>query len=131
MRSLNEQSITAWMTLFLLLLLIPVIYLNKPSSDHSLFYFMEGFDLQSWVVSFLFGVTGVYSQTTRARALHYEDSSKLGVMLFFQSVIQLIMDVVFLGTAFTGQQVWGVAIIFVANGIKWATLINKSFFQPK
>ncbi|TNV77065.1 hypothetical protein FGO68_gene12655 [Halteria grandinella] len=131
MRSLNELSISAWMTLFMLLFFIPMNYLTKPDNASSPFYFLSDFDLGSWLISALFGLTGVYSQTTRAKALHYEDSAKLGVLLYFQSVIQLLMDVVFLGTSFTGQQMWGVAIIFAANSAKWASVIQKSFYQAK
>lgn len=83
MRSLNELSISAWMTLFMLLFFIPLNYLTKPDNASSPFFFLSDFDLGSWLISALFGLTGVYSQTTRAKALHYEDSAKLGVLLYF------------------------------------------------
>lgn len=83
MRSLNEQTITAWMTLAMLLVFIPVSYINKPASETSAFYFMAPFSISDWVLCALFGVAGVYSQTTRAKAVHYEESAKLSVLLFF------------------------------------------------
>ena len=63
---------------------------------------MDAFDGVDWLICVGFGITGVFSQTTRAKAVQYEEPAKLTVLNYFQSVIQLLMDVAALGTAFTG-----------------------------
>ena len=46
--------------------------------------------------------------------------------MYFQSVIQLVLDVIFLGTVFTAQQGWGISVILGANAVKWVLAIKKS-----
>ena len=84
MKSLNEYTITAWLTISLLLVFLPVCYVAKPVGT---FEYMARFNATDWLISFAFGLTGVYSQTTRAKAVHYEESAKLAVLNYFQSVI--------------------------------------------
>lgn len=101
MRNLNELSITAWLTVGMLLIFVPGSMYQKPETESSSFYYMRDFDLTDWLISIGFGITGVFSQTTRAKASHYEEPAKLTVLNYFQTVIQLAMDVLFLNTSFT------------------------------
>lgn len=131
MRSLSEYSISAWMTIAMLAVFLPLCVLSKP--DHEpLLYFTRDFNIADWCICLAFGASGVFTQTTRARAVHYEESAKLTVLNYFQSVIQLAFDVLFLATPFTTQQILGVAIVIGANSVKWAFTIKRLFFKaPK
>ena len=91
---------------------------------------MDDFNVVDWLICVSFGITGVFSQTTRAKAVQYEEPAKTAVLNYFQSVIQLLMDFAAFRTAFTVQQMIGVAIIFAANTIKWVDNI-KNIFKGK
>ena len=61
--------------------------------------------------------------------MHYEESAKLTVLNYFQSVMQLALDILFLNTPFTTQQIVGVLIVIGANSVKWVSNIKKHFFK--
>lgn len=84
MKSLSEYSITAWQSIGMLAVFVPACYISKPVGT---FAFFGTFNALDWFIAFSFGFTGVYSQTTRAKAVHYEESAKLSVLNYFQSVI--------------------------------------------
>ena len=128
MRNLSELSISAWMTVGMLLVFLPVSFLQRPENESSLFYFLHGYNYVDWLIAFSFGFCGIYSQTMRAKAVHYEEPARLTVLNYFQSVIQLFMDVLFLNTPFNSQQIFGVVIVFGANSIKWVSSIQKHYF---
>ena len=125
MRNLSEYTTTGWLIITMLVIFLPMSYLTQDPSQTGLFSFMEPFTSVDWALGVAFGVTGVFSQTSRAKAVQYEEPAKLTVLNYFQSVIQLVMDVAALGTAFTGQQIVGVAVILGANSIKWLQTIKK------
>ena len=62
---------------------------------------MNDFSTLDWALSIGVGISTVLSQTSRAKAVHYEEPARLTVLNYFQSVIQLLMDVIFLSTDFT------------------------------
>ena len=61
----------------------------------------------------------------RFKALQYEEPGKLGGISYFQSIIQLILDVAVLGVNFTYLQFLGIAIIVGVNSIKFGYWIKK------
>ena len=77
-----------------------------------------------------FGLASVLNMTTRAIAVQYEEPGRLAVINFFNPVIQLIFDLLVWQSVFTEQQIWGVAVIFAANGMKWLKSLSV-FFQDK
>ena len=80
--------------------MLPLSYFGILFAGES-FAFMNDFDFTDWLLSLLIGISTVLSQTSRAKATHYEISAKLTVLNYFQSVLQLMMDVLFLNTVFT------------------------------
>lgn len=70
------------------------------------------------------GLTSSIVQISKNKALQYEEPAKLSVLMYFQSVIQLVLDVIFLGTVFTAQQGWGISVILGANAVKWMLTIK-------
>jgi len=46
-------------------------------------------------------------------------------------VIQLAFDVLIFDVSFSGQQIIGIAIVLLANTVKWVHEIRKAFFEPK
>ena len=131
MRSLSEYSITGWMNIGMVAVFLPLCVLTAPADESSAFYFVRDFNYVDWLLFIAFGFCGVFSQTTRAKAVHYEESAKLSVLNYFQSVIQLGFDIVFLHTPFSSQQIIGVLIVLGANSVKWAYNLRKVFCIKK
>ena len=52
-------------------------------------------------------------------------------MNYFQSVFQLIFDLLFFNTMFTGYQVLGIAVVLGASGVKWGYGVRNNFFAKK
>jgi drug/metabolite transporter (DMT)-like permease len=100
MRNLSELSITSWLILGMFGIFFPISHFSAPEGENG-FSFMQAFDLTDYVICVLFGITGVISSTMRAKSIQYEEPAKVTVLNYFQSVIQLLMDVVFLKTPFT------------------------------
>ena len=80
--------------------MLPLSYLGMLVQEDDLSY-MNDFNSLDWVLSIGIGISTVMSQTTRAKAVHYEEPARLTVLNYFQSVIQLLMDVIFLSTEFS------------------------------
>lgn len=80
--------------------MLPLSYLGMLIQGEDLSY-MADFSSLDWVYAVGIGISTVLSQTTRAKAVHYEEPARLTVLNYFQSVIQLLMDVIFLNTDFS------------------------------
>lgn len=70
-------------------------------------------------------MASVFNQTARAIAVQYEEPGRLAIINFLTPVIQLIFDLLVWKSTFTLQQIIGVAIVFIANGIKWSYSLEK------
>ena len=101
MRNLSEYSITAWLNIGMLTIFLALTIITTPS-ELGTFDFLSPFIWEDWVIAVLFGITSVFSQTARAKAVHYEEPNKLTVLNYFQSIIQLFMDILIVNVAFTG-----------------------------
>lgn len=128
MRSLHEYSISAWLTIGMLIVFLPLCFITTPETESSTFYFMRDFSLTDFIICLFFGCACVFNGTSRTKAVHYEESAKLAVLNYFQSIIQLCFDVLFLNTPFTLQQIAGVLIVIGANSVKWGLTIRRLFF---
>ena len=128
MRNLNEISITVWLILGMFTIFFPWSHFSSPDNQNG-FSFMNNFNSTDYVICVAFGITGVISSTMRAKSVQYEEPAKLTVLNYFQSIIQLLMDVLFLSTPFTGQQIIGMIIVFGANSVRWYSSIKKLFFN--
>jgi drug/metabolite transporter (DMT)-like permease len=128
MRNLNELSITVWLIVGMFAIFFPISHFSSPNEHHG-FSFMIPFDKTDYLICVAFGITGVISSNMRAKSVQYEEPAKLTVLNYFQSIIQLLLDVLFLNTPFTGQQVFGMIIIFAANSVKWYSSVKKAFFN--
>jgi len=84
----------------MLVIFLPASFLTQEEGA-GLFSFIEPFNIVDWLICVGFGITGVFTQTSRAKAVQYEEPAKLTVLNYFQSVIQLWMDVAVFGTEFT------------------------------
>ena len=65
------------------------------------------------------------------RAIQYEEPAKLSLIVFFQSVFQLLFDILIFQSSFNDQQIWGMVVVFGINGVKWAVGIRENFFIKK
>lgn len=100
MRNIDEISITAWLTVGMLAIFLPLSMISTPEGQGT-FDFLSNFQFKDWFISIAFGISSVFSQTLRAKAAHYEEPAKLTVFNYFQSIIQLAMDILILNTPFT------------------------------
>ena len=132
MRNLNENSSTAWLVFGMMLVYLPIgiIQQSQIETESDIFGFMTELNLLDWIWVMAFGLASVLNMTTRAIAIQYEEPGRLAVINFFNPVIQLIFDLLVWQSVFTEQQIWGVAVIFAANGMKWVKSLSV-FFQAK
>lgn len=130
MRNLNENSSTSWLVLGMMLLYLPIgiTQQSQIETESDVIGFITELNLLDWVWVMAFGLASVLNMTTRAIAIQYEEPGRLAVINFFNPVIQLIFDLLVWQSVFTQQQIWGVAVIFAANGIKWLKSLSV-FFQ--
>lgn len=126
MRQLSELSITSWLIIGMFLIFFPISHLTAETGLNG-FSFMTPFTGTDYLICVCFGITGVISSNMRAKSVQYEEPAKLTVLNYFQSIIQLLLDVLFLNTPFNGQQVVGMAIVFGANSVKWYTTAKKAY----
>ncbi|CDW82674.1 membrane protein [Stylonychia lemnae] len=120
MRDLNEYTVGSYMTLVSLLGYTPIVLLFENG-----FGIIYDFEMYDWALAILLGITGFYFNVFRFKALQYQEPGKLGGISYFQSIIQLILDVVFLGQKFTSQQLIGIMVVICANGVKLGLWIKK------
>jgi EamA domain-containing membrane protein RarD len=132
MRNLNENSSTAWLVFGMMLVYLPIglIQQSQIETESDVFGFLTELDLLDWVWVMAFGFASVLNMTTRAIAIQYEEPGRLAYINFFNPVIQLIFDLLVWQSVFTEQQIWGVIVIFAANGIKWVKSLSV-LFQSK
>jgi EamA domain-containing membrane protein RarD len=132
MRNLNENSSTAWLVFGMMLVYLPIglIQQSQIETESDVFGFLTELDLLDWVWVMAFGFASVLNMTTRAIAIQYEEPGRLAFINFFNPIIQLIFDLLVWQSVFTEQQIWGVAVIFAANGIKWVKSLSV-LFQSK
>ena len=132
MRNLNENSSTSWLVLGMMLLYLPIgiTQQSQIETESDVIGFITELNLLDWVWVMAFGLASVLNMTTRAIAIQYEEPGRLAVINFFNPVIQLIFDLLVWQSVFTQQQIWGIAVIFAANGIKWLKSLSV-FFQTK
>jgi len=132
MRNLNENSSTAWLVFGMMLVYLPIglIQQSQIETESDVFGFLTELNLLDWVWVMAFGFASVLNMTTRAIAIQYEEPGRLAFINFFNPVIQLIFDLLVWQSVFTEQQIWGVAVIFAANGIKWVKSLSV-LFQTK
>jgi EamA domain-containing membrane protein RarD len=132
MRNLNENSSTAWLVFGMMLVYLPIglIQQSQIETESDVFGFLTELNLLDWVWVMAFGFASVLNMTTRAIAIQYEEPGRLAFINFFNPVIQLIFDLLVWQSVFTEQQIWGVVVIFAANGIKWVKSLSV-LFQSK
>ncbi len=90
---------------------------------------MIPFDKTDYLICVAFGIAGVMSSNMHAKSAQYEEPAKLTALNYFQSIIQLLLDILFFNSPFTGQQVIGMIIIFAANSVKWYSNVQKAFYN--
>eukprot|EP00347_Sterkiella_histriomuscorum_P002354 403368478 len=120
MRSLNEYTVGAYMTLSMIVFYFPIVYIFDDGLQ-----FTNNFEQQDWIMTMLIGITGCYFNIFRFKALQYEEPGKLAGISYFQSIIQLFLDVMFLDQRFTIEQLYGIIVIIGANAIKLGLWIKK------
>lgn len=116
--------------MMLVYLPIGLIQQSQIETESDVFGFLTELDLLDWVWVMAFGFASVLNMTTRAIAIQYEEPGRLAFINFFNPIIQLIFDLLVWQSVFTEQQIWGVAVIFAANGIKWVKSLSV-LFQSK
>lgn len=61
----------------------------------------QNFEFLDWLILFGLGITSSLMQICRTRSSQYEEPAKLSIVQYFQSVFQLIFDIIFFNTAFS------------------------------
>ncbi|CDW77318.1 membrane protein [Stylonychia lemnae] len=120
MRDFNDFTTGTYVNLILLVLFVPYIYIFEDG-----LIIMNRFEYYDYLQFILLGGTSVCIGLARKRALQYLEPGKLGGINFFQSIIQLMIDILFFGFAFAFQQLIGIVIIFTANIVKMIIWIRK------
>lgn len=89
--------------------------------------FVSDFTPTDWGICVLLGFTGSFLQIVKALSLKYEEPARLAALNYFQPIIQLVLDVIFLHSEFSNQEIVGCLIIFAANSISWLVKAKKAF----
>ena len=122
LKSLSEITLGAYMTFSILLIYGPYVALWEATSTLDI---LSSFTALDCLLSLGLGLTSSIVQISKNKALQYEEPAKLSALMYFQSVIQLVLDVIFLGTVFTAQQAWGIGVILGANAVKWVVAMKR------
>ena len=122
LKSLSEITLGAYMTFSILVIYGPYIALWEPTAS---FDILSSFTAMDYFLCLGLGLTSSIVQISKNKALQYEEPAKLSALMYFQSVIQLVLDVIFLGTVFTAQQAWGIGVILGANAVKWVVAMKR------
>ncbi|TNV77669.1 hypothetical protein FGO68_gene8459 [Halteria grandinella] len=125
LKDLNELTLGALIVTAMLILYLPIVVIFYG------FDYLDTFDNTDWGICVLLGFTSSTLQVLMAKSIQYEEPARLAVLNYFQPIIQLILDVIFLHNIFTGQQMLGAGIIFVANSASWVFKVQKAFFSEK
>jgi hypothetical protein len=86
MRKLSENSLTSWLIIGMFLIFFPQSHFNETEGRHG-FSFMASFSSSDYFICIIFGIVGVLSQNSRAKAVQYEEPAKTTVLNYFQSII--------------------------------------------
>jgi drug/metabolite transporter (DMT)-like permease len=62
-------------------------------------------------------VFGGFAMVCKAKAMQYEMASRLSILNYLSVILILIFDLLLIGTVFNGQEVIGISIVFLSNGI--------------
>jgi drug/metabolite transporter (DMT)-like permease len=97
MKDMNEITLAAYIIFAMFIIYFPIVIFAYD------FTYLADFDWIDWLVCVLLGFTSVFLQITKALSVKYEEPAKTAVLNYFQPIIQLILDILFLKTDFTGQ----------------------------
>ena len=89
--------------------------------------FISDFTTADWVICVLMGFTSAFLQIVKALSVKYEEPARLAALNYFQPIIQLILDVIFLHSEFSFQEIVGCLIIFAANSVSWVVKLKIAF----
>ncbi len=54
---------------------------------------------------------------SKAKAMQYEMASRLSILNYLTVILVLIFDLLLIGTVFNGQEIIGISIVFLSNGL--------------
>jgi drug/metabolite transporter (DMT)-like permease len=90
MRDLHEVTLGAYIIFALFLVYLPIVVLFYD------FAFLSAFTPLDWLLCVVMGISSVLLQVTKAVSIKYEEPARLAVLYYFQPVIQLVLDILFL-----------------------------------
>lgn len=99
MRGLSELTVCSYQDLILVLFFGPILWLTTK----------DGFSYFSWFNNFEYlailgaGISSGLVQVFRMKSVQYHEPAKLAVLNYFQSVFQLLFDILFFQVDFTNQ----------------------------
>jgi drug/metabolite transporter (DMT)-like permease len=95
MRGINEITLSAYILITMLLVYTPYFAYTKG------YLSILNFDTIDWLLCVLLGFTSLFMQVVRALSVKYEEPAKVAVLNYFQPIIQLILDLIFLNSEFS------------------------------
>lgn len=99
LRSMSEYTVSSY-TSFSMAIIYGLLMFT-PGND--LKAVTQNFEFLDWLILFGLGITSSLMQICRTRSAQYEEPAKLSIVQYFQSVFQLIFDIIFFNTAFSMQ----------------------------
>ncbi|TNV77077.1 hypothetical protein FGO68_gene5109 [Halteria grandinella] len=113
MRQLSDYTLGSYLSISMVVIYGPMVFLSS-----------QGFVL-------IMGIMNTCMNICRTRASQHEEPAKLASINYFQTVFQLIFDVLFFNTAFSNTQIIGISIVLGAVTVRWGVGIKNTFFKPK
>lgn len=56
-------------------------------------------------------------------------AGRLGILCYFSIIFTFIFDLIFIGTVLTEGELYGVAIVFLANIISFVSVFKRNFMK--
>jgi drug/metabolite transporter (DMT)-like permease len=124
MRSLHEYTASTYSVLYSIVIYGMILACSSSNNITMLNTFSPG-EISILVFVSIAGGAGMIFKT---KALQYEMAGRLGILCYFSIIFTFFFDLIFIGTTFNQGEMYGVAIVFLANLISAAAVFKRNFF---
>lgn len=125
MRSLHELTASTYSVLYSIAIFGMIIAATKENQITMFTTFSYG-EIFILVFCALAGGCGMLFKT---KALQYEMAGRLGILCYFSIIFTFVFDLIFIGTVLSKGELYGVAIVFLANVISFVSVFKRNFMK--
>lgn len=97
MKDMSEITLSAYIIFSLFIIYAPSVALVYG------FDYLDGFEYIDWSICLLLGFTSSYMHIARSLSIKYEEPARVAVLNYFQPIMQLVLDIMFLKSDFSSS----------------------------